>query len=133
MHQIHSRAMHTKNLHMHCKNCSMLCTPNEQHTIGVISHHRCDITPTTKSVLSPPYLVGCIQVHLVDVLLLELRIHHRQVITAQNCKNSSSASFLSSKPCFPITPCHSFSSVFQTPTLALKSPNITKISLRDLI
>ena len=23
---------------VHCKNCGVLCTPNEQHTIGVISH-----------------------------------------------------------------------------------------------
>ena len=23
---------------LHCKNCGVLCPPNEQHTIGVISH-----------------------------------------------------------------------------------------------
>ena len=23
---------------VHCKNCGVLCPPNEQHTIGVISH-----------------------------------------------------------------------------------------------
>ena len=25
-------------LPVHCKNCGVLCPPNEQHTIGVISH-----------------------------------------------------------------------------------------------
>ena len=49
--------------------------------------------------------------------------------SAQNCKNSSPTSFLSSKPCFPTTPRHSSSSDFNTPTLALKSPNTTKVSL----
>ena len=32
---------------LHCKNCGVLCPPNEQHTIGVIPYR----------VLSPTYLV----------------------------------------------------------------------------
>ena len=31
-------ALHVLGKLPHCKNCGMLCTPNEQHTIGVISH-----------------------------------------------------------------------------------------------
>ena len=45
---------------LHCKNCGVLCPPNEQHTIGVISH---------RPRHNPPYLV------------CKSLVRHRRVIT----------------------------------------------------